>query len=90
MFDGFYKDGRRNPKIRRNEKHRKYWNDIDDSGQISCICKKNYRGLNDGTCYFYEDGNINAVGEGNAHPVALSEAFRQAAINASSLALSII
>lgn len=38
----------------------------------------------------YEDGNINAVGEGNAHPVALSEAFRQAAINASSLALSII
>lgn len=61
IFDGFYKDGRRNPKIRRNEKHRKYWNDIDDSGQISCICKKNYRGLNDGTCYFYEDGNIKSI-----------------------------
>ena len=61
MFDGFYKGGKRNPKIQRNREHRKYWNEIGGSGQISCICKKNYRGLNDGTCYFYENGNIKSI-----------------------------
>ena len=57
-FDGFYKNGRRNPKIERNKKHYRYWNEVDDSGKNLCICKKNYKGLNDGVCSFFENGKI--------------------------------
>ena len=60
-FDGFYKNGRRDLKIERNKEHYKYWNEVDDSGKILCICKKNYKGLNDGVCYFFENGKINKI-----------------------------
>lgn len=61
LFHGFYKDGKRNPKIEKNKKHRKFWNEVDDFGRILCICRKNYRGLNDGICYFYENEKIRSI-----------------------------
>ena len=61
IFDGFYKNGKRNPKIQRNKKKRKYWDEIDDSGKILRVCKKNYKGLNYGTCYTFKNGNIQSI-----------------------------
>ena len=61
IFDGFYKNGKRNPKIQRNKKKRKYWDEIDDTGKILRVCKKNYKGLNYGTCYTFKNGNIQSI-----------------------------
>ena len=61
IFDGFYKNGKRNPQIERNKKKRKYWNEIDDSGKILRVCKKNYKGLNYGTCYTFKNGDIQSI-----------------------------
>lgn len=61
LFDGFYKNGKRNLNIQRNKKKRKYWDEVDASGKIVCVCQKDYKGQNYGTCYTFNNGNIQTI-----------------------------
>ena len=61
LFDGFYKNGKRNLNIQRNKKKRKYWDEVDASGKIVRVCKKDYKGQNYGTCYTLNDGHIKTI-----------------------------
>lgn len=56
LYDGFYRNGRRDFHITNRTDRPDYWNERDECGNLVSICQKDEAGINHGICYFYSNG----------------------------------
>lgn len=61
IYDGFYKNGRRDFHITNRTDRPDYWNERDEFGGLVAICQKDDTGVNHGTCYFFSKGCIEKI-----------------------------
>lgn len=61
IYDGFYKNGRRDFHITNRTDRPDYWNERDEFGSLVAICQKDDIGVNHGICYFFSKGCIEKI-----------------------------